>query len=191
MNTEKDATLETDGPRYTLALERHFAHSPQRVWRVLTEGGLLRQWFPCDVEGGWEVGAPLRFIFLHGEGDGLPEDDLRGEVLDVDEPWLLEFRWGKHLLKYELQADGEGCRFRLSESFDDPSWGARNAAGWEMCLENLDLVIEGVGVLKFAADAWQTKYSRYVRKFEPVFGRQQDPSKEHPLLTDDPAGPSE
>ena len=89
MNAEKDATLEKDGPRYTLAVERRLAHAPEKVWRVLTERGLLTQWFPCDVEGGWQVGAQLRFTFLHGEGDGLPEDDLKGEVLAVDEPWLL------------------------------------------------------------------------------------------------------
>ena len=94
-------------------------------------------------------------------------------------------------MKYELKPDGDGCRFRLSESFDDPSWGARNAAGWEMCLENLDLVLEGVAALKFAADVWQTKFRRYVQKFEPAFGPQQDPSDDHPLLVENPAGEPE
>ena len=138
-----DASLTKTGPRYTLGLERRLAHSPEKVWRVLTERDLLNQWFPCDVEGEWKVGSELRFNFLHGEGEGLPEEDLRGEVLVLDPPRLLEYRWGTHLLRCELTADGDGCRLLFSESFEDASWGARNAAGWEMCLDNLELLVQG------------------------------------------------
>lgn len=188
MSTDTDATLTKDGESYTLTLERRLTHPPQKVWRVLTERELLPRWFPCDVEGGWAVGAQLRFTFLHGEGEGLPEEDLKGEVLAVDEPRLLEFRWGAHRMKYELAPDGDGCRFRLSESFEDPSWGARNAAGWEMCLDNLALAVEGAGAVEFAADVWQTKFRRYLEMFEPAFGPQQDPTAEHPLLEEDAGG---
>ncbi len=86
-----DASLTKTGPRYTLGLERRLAHSPEKVWRVLTERDFLNQWFPCDVEGEWKVGSELRFNFLHGEGEGLPEEDLRGEVLVLDPPRLLEY----------------------------------------------------------------------------------------------------
>lgn len=180
-----EATLNNVESGYVLMVQRRLQHPPEKVWRAVTERGLLKQWFPCDVEGGWKVGAALRFNFLHGEGDGLPEEDLRGEVLAVDEPHLLEFRWGSHRLKYEIVADGDGCMFSLSESFDDPSWGARNAAGWEMCLENLQLVVEGVAASKFIADVWQGKFKHYVKKFEPDFGKQTDPTDEHPLLSED------
>lgn len=186
-----DATLEQNGPRYTLTVERRVAYSPEQVWRVVTDRALIKGWFPCDVDGEWKVGAPLQFIFLHGEGEGLPAEELRGEVLLVDEPRCLEFRWGAHYLKYELEPDGDGCRFRLSESFDDPSWGARNAAGWEMCLENLDSVLLGGGeLITFAADVWKTKFKHYVAKFELTFGPQQDPSEEHPLLVENGASES-
>jgi uncharacterized protein YndB with AHSA1/START domain len=183
-----EATLEQDGPRYTLLVERRLAHAPEKVWRVVTERDLLTQWFPADVEGEWKVGAGLSFIFLHGEGEGLSEEELSGEVLAVDEPRLLEFRWGTHFLKYELAPDGSGCRFRLSESFEDPSWGARNAAGWEMCLENLDLILEGGALVKFAADVWQAKFKRYVEKFEATAGPQQEPPQDHPLLVEEADG---
>ena len=155
---------------------------------MLTQRELLKQWFPCDVEGTWEVGAPLRFVFLHGEGASLSDEEQRGEVVTVDEPWLLEFRWGRQLMRYELQAEEGGCRFRLSEHVADPSWGARNAAGWEMCLDNLSLIVEGAAVIKFAAEIWQSKFRHYVRKFQPTFGPQHDPTGEHPLLSDDAPG---
>ena len=179
-----DATLEGDGTRYILTVERRLAEPPEKVWRALTDRELIKQWFPCDVEGEWVVGAPLRFEFLHGEGEGLSDEDMRGEVLAVEEPRLLEFTWGAEVLEYELTPDGDGCRFRLSHRIDDPSWGARNAAGWEMCVENLDLLIEGVGVVRFVAKVWNAKFARYVRKFEPAFGPQVGPPEDHPILAE-------
>ncbi len=172
------------GSQYTLALERQLAHSPEKVWRVLTERELLKQWFPCDVVGGWKVGAELRFEFRHGEGDGLSDEELRGEVLSVDPPRLLEFRWGTHLIRCELIADGDGCKLLFSEILDDASMGARNAAGWEICLESLDTVLQVGAIAKFAWDVWQAKFKRYVKKFEPEFGPQQGPPESHPAAGD-------
>ena len=175
-----DASLTQDGGRYILAVERFLPHPPEKVWRALTERDLLKNWFPSDVEGVWEVGAPLQFIFLHGEGEGLSEEEMRGEVLVVDPPRLLEFRWGVEILRAELVPEGDGCRLLYSHVLDDPSCGARNAAGWEMCIENLELVLQGVSALKFAWDVWRPKYDRYVQKYTPVFGPQQDAPENHP-----------
>ena len=105
-----DASLTKSAERYTLALERRLSHSQHKVWRVVTEKELLNQWFPAHVLGEWKVGAELRFEFQHGEGDDLPEEELRGEVLAVEPERLLEFRWGKHILRCELIPDGDGCR---------------------------------------------------------------------------------
>ncbi len=168
-----DATFSMDGPRYTLLFERRLPHPPEKVWRVLTERELLRQWFPCDVEGEWRVGAKLRFTFLHGEGEGLSDEELRGEVLKADPPHHLEFRWGDHFYECRLIPEGDGCRLVFSDSFTDASSGARNAAGWELCLENLDLLLEGAVLAKFAVDVWLKKFKYYAKKIETKAGPQQ------------------
>jgi len=170
-----DATLTKAGSSLRLGLERHLAHAPEKVWRVLTERELIKLWFPCDIQGDWKVGAALRFEFLHGEGEGLTEDQLRGEVLAVEPPRLLEFRWGNGVIRYELIPDGDGCRLLLSETLDDASWGARDAAGWEMCLDNLELLIEGGTLARFTWDAWRAKFEHYKKKFEPEHGPQDEP----------------
>ena len=54
-----EATFTKQGERYVLSLERRLAHSAEKVWRVLTERDLLKQWFPADIEGDWKVGAKL------------------------------------------------------------------------------------------------------------------------------------
>lgn len=166
-------TLNKNDNSYTLRLKRRLNHSPEKVWRVLTQRDLLKQWFPCDVVGEWRVGEPLKFNFLHGEGEGLSEDELSGEVLSVVPEKLLEFRWGKHFLRCELEAEPDGCPFTFSETIENPSWGARNAAGWEMCLENLDLLLEGAAAAKFVVEVWQEKFDKYRNKFEPEAGPQE------------------
>lgn len=173
-----DADVHQDGARHFLVIERRLPHSSSKVWRALTEREFLRQWFPADVHGVWEVGAPLRFEFLHGEDKGLSDEELRGEVLQVEPERLLEFSWGEGIIRCELEPDGEGTRLRLSELMPDASWGARNAAGWEMCLENLDSVIQGVTVAKFAWDAWRPRFERYRKKFEAKFGPQNEPAED-------------
>ncbi len=175
-----DCTFTAVGDGYELAFERRLNHPPEKVWRVLTERDLLRQWFPCDVLGEWKVGEGLQFVFQHGEGDGLPEEDLRGEVLAVDPPKLLEFSWGKYRYRCELSPEGDGCLLRFTESLADPSEGARTAAGWEMCFENFEAILQGVEVALFVYEAWQAKFEKYVRKFEPEMGPQQGPPENHP-----------
>ncbi len=170
-----DASLTKSGEQYTLALERRLSHTPPKVWRAITEREYLHQWFPAHVIGQWEVGAPLRFEFQHGEGDQLSEEELSGEVLAVEPERLLEFRWGKSILRCELIPDGDGCRLLFSETIEDASWGARNAAGWEWCLENLDTILQGAAAAKFVMDVWQDRFEHYVAAFQAKFGPQQGP----------------
>lgn len=177
-----DATLERHGNRYTLRVERQLQGSIDKVWRAVTDPTFLLRWFPCDVTGEWSVGAPLRFEFREGEGGETEERYLRGKVLAVEAPHLLEFSWGPDLLRFELESEGHGCLFRLSHTFDDPAWGARNAAGWEICVENLDLLLQGAALVKLAADVWNTKFRRYVARFRGPYGEQVGPPEDHPIL---------
>jgi len=161
------------GDHIELVLEKKFEHSPEKVWRVLTEQELIRQWFPCDVVGQWKVGEVLQFIFPAGQHEGLSEEECRGEVLVVERLKRLEFTWGKYKYCCELFADGEGCRLRFTESFADPSEGARSASGWEMCFENFDALLQNISITPFDFKVWQTKFEKYVKKFESELGHQQ------------------
>ncbi len=160
------------GEQIELILVKDLGHPPEKVWRVLTERELLQQWFPCDVIGQWQVGASLQFAFPDGQHEGLTEEELRGQVLVVDPPHRLEFTWGKYRYCCELSPTDAGCRLRFVESRADPSEGARSAAGWEMCFENVDALLQGAQVASFAWEVWKTKFETYVKRFEPGLGKQ-------------------
>jgi uncharacterized protein YndB with AHSA1/START domain len=158
-----DASLLTDGARPALRLERHLPDPPDVVWRALTEREQLRSWFPCDVivsGGRWEVGAAITFPFP----PDVMDMTLTGEVLEVDEPNVLAFTWGGDALRFELSAEGDGSRLILIDELQ-PDSAARNAAGWERCLDRL-------AGIEPAPDGWEPRFEHYADAFEPIVGPQ-------------------
>jgi uncharacterized protein YndB with AHSA1/START domain len=158
-----EATLRGDGKRPAVRLERQLSDPPEVVWQALTDRERLRVWFPCDVivEGGrWVVGAAISFPFRPEVWDVT----LTGQVLEVDEPRVLAFTWGDDTLRFELTPEGGGTRLVLVDELP-PDSAARNAAGWEQCLDRL----QG---REPAPDSWQRRFEHYAAAFEPTLGRQ-------------------
>lgn len=161
-----EAMLITDRARPAVRLERRLSDPPEVVWRALTERDQLNAWFPCDVavDGGtWEKGRSISFTFP----SEVIDMTLTGEVVEFDEPWILSFTWGEELLRFELAADGGGTRLVLIDELP-PGAAARNAAGWDACLDHL----AGIEV---APDAWRGRFDAYAAAFEPVIGAQEGP----------------
>ena len=165
------AMLDTTGPKPAVRLERRLPDPPAVVWRAITERDQLKAWFPCDVivEGGrWEVGAAITFPFP----PGVIEMTLTGTVLAADEPTLLSYTWGEEeILRFELYPEGDGTRLVLTDQLQ-AGWAARNAAGWEECLDRL----AGMPV---EADAWRRRFDVYSAAFEPDIGPQEGPPTEY------------
>lgn len=161
-----NATLVTDRPRPAVRLERDLPDPPEVVWSALTERERLRDWFPCDVivEGGeWRVGAAISFPFP----PEVIDMTLTGEVLTVNEPHELAFTWGEETLRYELSRHEGGTRLVLIDELP-PGAAARNAAGWDTCLDKL-------AGLDPAPDAWKERFAIYSAAFAPELGPQEGP----------------
>jgi hypothetical protein len=95
------------------------------------------------------------------------EMTLTGEVRAVDEPYALEFVWGDEVLRFELCEAGGGTRLVLHNELA-PGAAARNAAGWEGCLDRLEGRLPAPG-------AWQRRFNRYAKAFAPTLGPQEGP----------------
>jgi uncharacterized protein YndB with AHSA1/START domain len=161
-----DATLVTGGSRPAVRLERVLSDPPPVVWRALTEREQLREWFPCDVivaGGRWEAGAAISFPFP----PEVIDMTLTGEVLAADEPKLLSYTWGEETLRFELYPQGEGTRLVLIDQLP-PGAAARNAAGWDDCLDRL-------AGLPAVPEAWKSRFAAYSAAFEPELGPQEGP----------------
>jgi uncharacterized protein YndB with AHSA1/START domain len=164
------ATLLTERKRPAVRLERHLTDPPQVVWRALTDRAELHSWFPCDVivEGGsWAPGARIAFPF----DPKVMDLTLQGEVLEVVEPHVLSYTWGEELLRFELSPNNGGTLLVLIDELPANA-AARNAAGWEDCLDLL-------AGRKPAEGAWQTRFAQYRAAFEPALGQQDGPPPEY------------
>jgi uncharacterized protein YndB with AHSA1/START domain len=165
-----EATIVGGGNRPNIRLERRLVDPPSVVWRALTDREQLRSWFPCDVivtGGHWKVGAAISFPFP----PEVMDMTLTGEVLAVDEPRELAFRWGEEILRFELtESHGGTCLVLFDEL--PPAAAARNAAGWDVCLDRLSGI-------RPAPDDWNSRFDHYSITFEPILGPQEDPPGDH------------
>ena len=161
-----DTTLLTGGSHPAVRLERLLADPPPIVWRALTDAEELSRWFPCRIviEGGeWRVGASLEFPFP----PEVIEMTLTGEVLVVDEPRALAYTWGDETLRFELHDADGGTRLVLIDELPGDR-AARNAAGWDDCLD----LLEGAASID---GTWQARFESYATAFEPALGAQVGP----------------
>lgn len=129
-----------DGERPAVRYERHLAHSPEKVWRALTESEHLQHWMPCDIVGDRQQGATIELPFwpAHVQKYNIPMASMPGKITVWDPPSVFEWEWATDLVRFELTPDGDGTTLVLttwlSEMGGDP---AKTAAGYHACLDNL------------------------------------------------------
>jgi uncharacterized protein YndB with AHSA1/START domain len=158
-----EATLLSDKARPVLRFERQLSGAPETVWHTVTDPVAMRSWFPTRIEiDEWKAGADLTH---HFDQQGI--DPLPGRVLEWDPPRRVSFTWGTDTITFELTPSPPGGTiFVLTEELD-ARHAARNAAGWDACLDRLELGAE--------RDTWRARFDRYVTRFEPLLGAQDGP----------------
>jgi uncharacterized protein YndB with AHSA1/START domain len=158
----KEGRLEQAGDRWQLHFTRRLPHPPEKVWLALTEPEHLKEWFPNDIEGERKEGATLRHVFRNDEAP-----DMTGEMVVYDPPSILEFTWGEDTLRFELQADGDGTVLELVDVLEDVGKGARDGAGWHVCLDALEQHMRGEPTRTQDMDVWRPVHDAYVKSFPP------------------------
>jgi uncharacterized protein YndB with AHSA1/START domain len=98
--------------------EAVYPHPPERVWRALVDPSELAVWL-MSTDFAPEVGRS----FVLDTGNELGE--IRGEVLEIDEPRLLRCRWsgvfGDTEVSFELFPEPDGTRLRVRhDGWGDP-----------------------------------------------------------------------
>lgn len=156
-------TLEKVGDDWQLRFVRRFAKSAARVWRAVGDPDGMRAWFPARMEGERRAGSPLTFVFAEA-----PEHDSHGEMIAYEPPHLLEMTWEDDRLRAELHdVEDGGCELRFSATFRELGKAARDAAGWHVCLDDLERHVAGHATDEADDAAWQPLMKEYSAKFPP------------------------
>ena len=147
--------------------ERTFPHAVTRVWDAITDPARLEQWFPTSVEfDALRPGAPITFRFAE---DRYPA--MSGAFREVSAPERLVFTWGDDVLSFELEEreGGDACRLAFSVVLDSADKAARDAAGWDDCLDLLHLVVAGGAPERpRESESWRARYDEYKRQGFPA-----------------------
>lgn len=173
--------LDPSGP--TLRFERVYDHRIEKVWAAVSRPEHQAIWFPQQILGDREPGAPLRFVTSVD-----PDDGFDGTMIAYEPPHLLELWWGPSRLRIELTPLGDRTQLVLTEVLPDLGGGARNGAGWHECLDRLTAVIDGTVPQRWGR-RWQEVHPAYVAAFGPVADVLKAPDGWDRDLPDDPYAP--
>ena len=155
------AVLQDRDGRWALCFERRLGQPPERVWSALTSHDELFDWHPTPFELEPDAGGRVSYRAAPG-GPEMPE----GRVLEYDPPRLLAHTWGDDELRWELAAHEDGCVLRLTHIFDDRLKAARDAAGWDLCLQALASSLAGDSrPQRGAGDGWSALNGDYEERF--------------------------
>jgi uncharacterized protein YndB with AHSA1/START domain len=160
-----DVAAVADGDSWTLVFVRDLRHPPEKVWAALTEPAHLAEWAPflADRDLGSPGDATLTMI------DGDIAEPMPASVRRAEPPTLLEYTWGDGLLRWELAATAAGTRLTLRHTVPDRDLIPKVAAGWHICLDVAEHLLDGqpVGPIRGSAardHGWDGLHDGYAEK---------------------------
>lgn len=128
----------------TVVIEREFPHSPEKLWRALTESPLVGQWL---LKNDFEPVVGHRFQFRSepvAQWDGV----IDCKVLVVEPQKRLSYSWGtlglESVVLFTLTPTGGGTHLRMEHSGFRPDQEAAYKGanyGWQRFLGELEKVV--------------------------------------------------
>ena len=152
--------------KWTLVLVRELRHSPEKVWEAITDPAHLREWAPFVANGSLGmVGTTVKLTTVAAPTPIVSETT----VTRAEAPNVLEYNWGDHDMRWELEAVDSGTRLTLWTNISH-RFIAMGAAGWHICFDVLDHLLSGTPIgrivgpeaLKFG---WQRLHAEYAKQF--------------------------
>jgi uncharacterized protein YndB with AHSA1/START domain len=160
------AHIHKDGEKWTLVVVRELRHSPEKVWQALTDPAHLREWAPFDSDGSLSAaGSTVKLTTVHAPTPLVSEATVRR----ADAPRMLEYNWGDHDMRWELEALGGGTRLTLWTNIGR-RFIAMGAAGWHICFDVLDGLLSGTPLGRIVGPeamkfGWQRLHAEYTKQF--------------------------
>ena len=162
------AHIRKDGDKWTLVLVRELRHSPEKVWKALTDPAHVREWAPFEADGSLgAAGNSVKLTTLSAPSPRVTET----RVKRADPPRLLEYNWGDGDIRWQLDDLSGGTRLTLWTNLDR-RYISMGAAGWHICFDVVDRLlsgnpiprIAGMDALKFAG--WKRLNAEYAKQFD-------------------------
>jgi uncharacterized protein YndB with AHSA1/START domain len=137
----------TTAATHTVVIEKEFPHPPERVWRALTQGSLIKEWL---MDNDFQPVVGHRFSF---RSTPVPNWDgvIHSEVLIVEPNKKLSYTWAtlglESLVSWTLAPTSTGTLLRMEHSgFASDQDAAYKGAtyGWRNFIGGLEKVVAGL-----------------------------------------------
>jgi uncharacterized protein YndB with AHSA1/START domain len=131
----------------SVVIEREMPHPPEKVWRALTQGGLIEEWL---MKNDFQPVVGHRFSF---RATPVPNWNgvIDGEVLVVEPNSRLSYSWAtmglKSAVTWTLTPTRGGTHIRMEHSgFPSEESASYKGArwGWQNFIGNLERVVGGL-----------------------------------------------
>ena len=137
----------TAAPTHSVVIERELPHPPEKIWRALTQGPLIKEWL-MDNDFQPVVGHKFNF-----RSTPMPQWNgiIDCEVRVVEPNRKLSYSWGalglETIVVWTLTSTGDGTLLRMEQSGfrSDQDANYRGATyGWQKFVGNLERVVAGL-----------------------------------------------
>jgi uncharacterized protein YndB with AHSA1/START domain len=129
--------------RTTVVFARVLAHPTPVVWSMMTDPDLLALWSPYTADRNLAHVGRATLIMLDG-GDRAPAD-IPSVVFVADAPRSLEYSWADDTVAWSLEMDRQtsSTRLELRQTLADDAFASAIAAGWHLCFDVAENVLDG------------------------------------------------
>ncbi|WP_342599540.1 SRPBCC family protein [Psychrobacillus sp. FSL H8-0483] len=153
------ATIQKESEIYTARYERHFHHSVEEVWSMLTDNEKLQQWFTELQVVDLRNGGLIKFDMQDG-------NFIDMKILDYEAFKILAFEWGEDIARFELSSVNDGCQLTFIETISSFSeQKVKDLAGWHVCLDVIEAILDGRTIAS-RKDQWKAWYVKYEELLE-------------------------
>jgi uncharacterized protein YndB with AHSA1/START domain len=128
----------------TLVVERELPHPPEKIWRAITQGALLKEWL---MDNDFQPVVGHRFTFRAAPNPNW-SGVIESQVLVVEPNKTLSYSWGAvglgTVVVWTLVATGGGTLLRMEQSGFGPDQGRNYGGariGWQRFLTNLEQLL--------------------------------------------------
>jgi uncharacterized protein YndB with AHSA1/START domain len=166
-----EVAVQASGEQWTLLFVRILRHTPEQVWDALTDPKALARWSPFETDRGLDALGPATLRMVDGDS----RVDSPAQVRIAERPVLLEYTWGDDLLRWELQPAADGTRLTLRHTHANRGWMPKLAAGWDLCIGQVDAVLDGDTVTPIRGrDAMKHGFAELERAYGDDLGIEPD-----------------
>ena len=120
---------------YGVWFERTSKHSPERLWRAITNSDELTRWLGYPARVDLRIGGDY-FADFARTGGGV----MDGIIVKLEPGRLLRYAWGTSTVDWTIEPSDSGCRYVFAQHglYPRPAGEEELVAGWHVWLEDLE-----------------------------------------------------